>query len=201
MTAQPFVVLCEDRTQPLSVVGEHITVLASAAETGSYEIFFQAGPEGSGPPTPQPPVDEAFYVLHGEVAFGVVGPTRRTLRCDSSHNLRQIAGAKPRLESTLAKSTNPELAPGTWRGFTMTARHTTLFLAAQFTLCLTASAQDHLEPERGMLNQSRIGRDYGQRLRQVLMKDASLYHLGCLVCLPSFEEERMVTLVREPLGS
>ena len=50
MTAKPFVVSPQDRTQPLRVVGEHITVLASAAQTGSYEIFFQAGPEGGGPP-------------------------------------------------------------------------------------------------------------------------------------------------------
>jgi quercetin dioxygenase-like cupin family protein len=71
MTAQPFVVSRQDRTQPLNVVGEHITVLASAAQTGSYEIFFQAGPEGSGPPPHNHPWDEAFYVLHGEVAFGV----------------------------------------------------------------------------------------------------------------------------------
>jgi hypothetical protein len=79
----------------------------------------------------------------------------------------------------------------------MTARHATLFLVAQLTLCLTVSAQDHLEPERGMLNQSRIGWDYGQRLREVLMKDSSLYHVARMVCLPSFEEEWMVTLVRE----
>jgi hypothetical protein len=49
MTAQPFAVSRQDRTQPLNVVGEHITVLDSAAQTGSYEIFFQGGPEGSGP--------------------------------------------------------------------------------------------------------------------------------------------------------
>jgi mannose-6-phosphate isomerase-like protein (cupin superfamily) len=71
MTAQPFVVAPQDRTQPLSVVGEHITVLASAAQTGSYELFFQAGPEGTGPPPHTHPWDEAFYVLRGEVAFGM----------------------------------------------------------------------------------------------------------------------------------
>ena len=71
MSAQPFVVSPQDRTRSLSVVGEHITVLASAAQTGSYEIFFQAGPEGSGPPPHNHPWDEAFYVLRGEVAFGI----------------------------------------------------------------------------------------------------------------------------------
>jgi hypothetical protein len=79
----------------------------------------------------------------------------------------------------------------------MTARYATLILAAQFTSYLSASAQDHLEPERGMLNQSRIQWDYGQRLREVLMKDASLYHLARMVCLPAFEEEWVVTVVRE----
>lgn len=71
MTAQPFVISPGKRTQSLSVVGEHITVLASAAQTGSYEIFFQAGPEGSGPPPHNHPWDEAFYVMRGEVAFGI----------------------------------------------------------------------------------------------------------------------------------
>jgi quercetin dioxygenase-like cupin family protein len=71
MTAQSFVVSPQDRTRSLCVVGEHITVLASAAQTGSYEIFSQAGPEGSGPPPHSHPWDEAFYVLRGEVAFGI----------------------------------------------------------------------------------------------------------------------------------
>src|SRR6516164_6769797 len=71
MTAQPFVLSPQDRPQSLRVVGEHITVLASAAQTGSYEIFFQAGPEGSGPPPHNHPWDEAFYVMRGEVAFGI----------------------------------------------------------------------------------------------------------------------------------
>ena len=83
MTAQPFVVSPQDRTRSLSVVGEHITVLASAAQTGSYEIFFQAGPEGSGPPPHNHPWDEAFYVLHGEVAFGVGDRESLELRAHS----------------------------------------------------------------------------------------------------------------------
>src|SRR4051794_39460067 len=71
MTAQPFVVSPRDRAQSLRVVGEHNTVLASAAQTGCYEIFSQAGPQGSGPPPHNHPWDEAFYVTRGEVAFGV----------------------------------------------------------------------------------------------------------------------------------
>ena len=53
------------------MVGEQITILASGAQTGSYEIFHQVGPEGSGPPPHNHPWDEAFYVLQGEIAFGV----------------------------------------------------------------------------------------------------------------------------------
>jgi quercetin dioxygenase-like cupin family protein len=57
----------------LNVVGEQITVLASGAQTGSYEIFHQVGPEGSGPPPHSHPWDEAFYVIRGEIAFGYDG--------------------------------------------------------------------------------------------------------------------------------
>src|SRR3954453_12086278 len=65
------VVSLEDRPQSLNVLGEQITVLASGAQTGSYEIFFQAGPEGTGPPPHHHPWDEAFYIIAGEVTFGV----------------------------------------------------------------------------------------------------------------------------------
>jgi quercetin dioxygenase-like cupin family protein len=52
---------------PLKVVGEHISVLADAERTGSYEIFLQSGPEGAGPPPHSHPWDEAYYVLDGEL--------------------------------------------------------------------------------------------------------------------------------------
>ena len=68
---EPIVVDGRSHPQPLNVVGEHITVLASGAQTGSYEIFHQAGPEGSGPPPHSHPWDEAFYVTQGEIAFGI----------------------------------------------------------------------------------------------------------------------------------
>jgi quercetin dioxygenase-like cupin family protein len=55
----------------LQVVGEEITVLASGGQTGSYEIFRQVGPENSGPPPHSHPWDEAFYVIAGDIAFGV----------------------------------------------------------------------------------------------------------------------------------
>lgn len=69
----PMVVTPEARPTPLDLVGEDMTVLASSAQTGSYEIFLQVGREGSGPPPHHHPWDEAFYVLRGEVLFGANG--------------------------------------------------------------------------------------------------------------------------------
>src|SRR3954464_12660990 len=57
--------------EPFDIVGEKLAVLAPGAKTGSYEIFHQAGPEGSGPPPHSHPWDEAFYVISGAIAFGV----------------------------------------------------------------------------------------------------------------------------------
>ncbi|HJU73070.1 MAG TPA: cupin domain-containing protein [Gemmatimonadaceae bacterium] len=71
MKAQPFVVTPKDYPQPLHVVGEQVTVLASGAATQGYEIFLQEGPEGSGPPPHAHPWDESFYVTMGEIEFGV----------------------------------------------------------------------------------------------------------------------------------
>lgn len=52
------------------MVGEEVTILASGAQTGSYEIFLQDGPEGSSPPPHNHPWDEAFFVMTGKVEFG-----------------------------------------------------------------------------------------------------------------------------------
>jgi quercetin dioxygenase-like cupin family protein len=71
MTASPFFVGTTDYSQPLNVVGEHITVLASGRRTGSYEIFIQEGPEGSGPIPHTHPWDESFFVIRGEVDFSL----------------------------------------------------------------------------------------------------------------------------------
>ena len=68
---EPFLVPPDRAPCPLKVVGEEITVLASGAQTSSYEIFRQAGPEGSGPPPHSHPWDESFYVLEGDIAFGI----------------------------------------------------------------------------------------------------------------------------------
>ena len=67
----PFIVTPGHAPQPLNIVGEKLTVLASGAQTGGYEIFLQVGPEGSGPPPHRHPWDESFYVIKGEIAFGI----------------------------------------------------------------------------------------------------------------------------------
>src|ERR1700722_8498605 len=79
----------------------------------------------------------------------------------------------------------------------MIARYAVLVVAMQLILGPSASAQDHLEPEAGILNTPVFHWDYSKRLRDVLLKDASSYHLARMVCLPSFETEWVVTLVRE----
>lgn len=72
MTVRPFIVTPDDYAKAaLDIVGEQLVVLASGKATGSYEIFLQRGPEGSGPPPHSHPWDESFYVVAGEVAFGI----------------------------------------------------------------------------------------------------------------------------------
>lgn len=66
MTKTAFVTKPADH-HPLNVVGEHISVLADAARTGSYEVFLQSGPEGAGPPPHMHDWDEAYYVIDGEL--------------------------------------------------------------------------------------------------------------------------------------
>ena len=69
--SNPLVVSANDASSSLKVLGEQLTVLASAEQTGSYEIFRQSGVEGDGPPPHSHPWDEAFYVIEGQVHFGV----------------------------------------------------------------------------------------------------------------------------------
>src|SRR5947209_8520661 len=79
----------------------------------------------------------------------------------------------------------------------MIARYGTLVLAAQLAFCLSASAQEHLEPEEVILNKPEWEWKYAKRLREVLLKDAAHYHLARVVCLPAFEPEWVVTVVRK----
>lgn len=71
MAVKPFVVAPRDYPPALDIVGEHLTVLASGEQTEGYEIFFQQGPEGSGPPPHSHPWDESFFVTKGEIDFGI----------------------------------------------------------------------------------------------------------------------------------
>jgi quercetin dioxygenase-like cupin family protein len=80
MTASPFFVEQVNYAAPLNVVGEHITVLASGRRTGSYEVFLQEGPEGSGPIPHTHPWDESFFVVRGEVDFSLGDDAARTAR-------------------------------------------------------------------------------------------------------------------------
>ena len=76
MTAKPFIVVPENYAPALDVVGEHITVLAPGEATEGYEIFLQRGPEGSGPPPHSHPWDESFYVVKGQIDFGIGGDSK-----------------------------------------------------------------------------------------------------------------------------
>ena len=53
--------------QAFNVLGETINVLASAAETGSYEFFLESVPLDGGPPPHSHPWDESFYLVSGEL--------------------------------------------------------------------------------------------------------------------------------------
>lgn len=75
MPPKPFVVTPQDYGRPLNIVGEQLTVLASGAQTGGYELFLQRGPEGSGPPPHAHDWDESFFVLKGEIEFGIAEKT------------------------------------------------------------------------------------------------------------------------------
>ena len=69
MANEAYVLTPSTYPTPLSVVGVDVTVLASAAMTGGYEVTMQKGNAGSGPPLHSHPWDECFFVLSGEVEF------------------------------------------------------------------------------------------------------------------------------------
>ncbi len=71
MRNEAFVLTPDTYPKALSVVGVDITVLASAAVTGGYEVTMQKGNAGSGPPLHSHPWDECFFVLSGEVEFSI----------------------------------------------------------------------------------------------------------------------------------
>ena len=76
MAGRAFVVAPGDYADALDIVGEHVTVLASGDATGGYEVFLQRGPQGSGPPPQSHPWDESFFVVQGEIDFGIGADSR-----------------------------------------------------------------------------------------------------------------------------
>jgi quercetin dioxygenase-like cupin family protein len=79
MAAKPFIVTPKDYAPALNIVGEHVTVLASGEATEGYEIFLQRGPEGSGPPPHSHPWDESFFVVRGQIDFGIGAESKTAL--------------------------------------------------------------------------------------------------------------------------
>ena len=71
MSGKAFALAPEHRPRALNIVGEKITILASNEATDGYEVFLQEGPAGSGPPPHQHDWDESFFVLEGQIDFGI----------------------------------------------------------------------------------------------------------------------------------
>ena len=59
------------RSEALHLAGVDITPLVSADQSADYEIGVISGQEGHGPPPHSHPWDETYFVLRGEVVFGV----------------------------------------------------------------------------------------------------------------------------------
>ena len=105
---------------PLNVVGEQITVPAPGSRTGGYEIFRQAGPEGSGPPPHYHPWDESFYVVSGNIAFGVDAPrlaaeVRKPARNEWPANTRSLRSGRKRSIPFARPEGNRPAAGEKWR--------------------------------------------------------------------------------------
>ena len=61
----------QDRSPALHLAGVDITPLVSAEQAAKYEFGVISGQEGHGPPPHSHPWDETYFVLRGEVVFGV----------------------------------------------------------------------------------------------------------------------------------
>ena len=60
-----------ERSEALHLASVDITPLVSADQSADYEIGVISGQEGHGPPPHSHPWDETYFVLRGEVVFGV----------------------------------------------------------------------------------------------------------------------------------
>ena len=79
----------------------------------------------------------------------------------------------------------------------MLGRCAVVVLAMQLAPGLPALAQDHLEPEDSLLAADELDWDYARKVRDVLLKDTASHSLARMVCLPSFQPEWAVSVVRE----
>ena len=61
----------EERSEALHLAGVDITPLVSADQSDDYEFGVISGQDGHGPPPHSHPWDETYFVLRGEVVFGV----------------------------------------------------------------------------------------------------------------------------------
>jgi quercetin dioxygenase-like cupin family protein len=75
--ANAFMAAEDEQPRTLNVLGERITVLASAERTGGLELFRQQGEAGQGPPPHAHDWSETFYVVAGELDIGVGDQIRR----------------------------------------------------------------------------------------------------------------------------
>jgi hypothetical protein len=76
-------------------------------------------------------------------------------------------------------------------------RYTILIVAILANAWYSASAQNHLEPEEGILNELEFRWEHRKRIREVLLKGAAFYHVARMVCIPAFRPEWVVTVVQE----
>ena len=79
----------------------------------------------------------------------------------------------------------------------MHGRYPTLALLLLVAPAPDISAQTHLEPERGSINESDLVLTYVKSLTDVLLKDAAFHYRARVICLPSFEPAWVVTLVSD----
>ena len=68
---EPLIFTPNERPKTLDVIGENLTILASAGQTAGYELFYQDGQVGHGPRPHHHAWDEAFFVIKGQIDFGV----------------------------------------------------------------------------------------------------------------------------------
>jgi len=67
------VIDAEKTPEPVTVVGEKVTILAGGDNSKPFEVHVQEGMQGGGPPPHFHPWDEAFYVIDGQVEVSTGG--------------------------------------------------------------------------------------------------------------------------------